>query len=172
VSWIKDAVPSKAQGQALWIAGMARSPRTSRITPPGSTSAHHFRTCGLRGAKGASDIGLRNAGAAARHGGESFASIKWAGPFLSLTPAPPPCSAMNSTSADSRAVADREGKLRQQVLARAIGHVDPGFGVFSTKQRRACTGRSPRTGDDVLVTEKHMPAFRTGKEVCELLNRR
>jgi integration host factor subunit beta len=47
-----------------------------------------------------------------------------------------------------------------------------GFGVFLTKQRRARTGRNPRTGDNILVTEKHVPAFRTGKEVHELLNRR
>ena len=30
----------------------------------------------------------------------------------------------------------------------------------------------PRTGDNILVTEKHVPAFRTGKEVRDLLNRR
>ena len=47
-----------------------------------------------------------------------------------------------------------------------------GFGVFLTKQRRARTGRNPRTGDNILVTEKYLPAFRTGKEVHELLNRR
>ena len=46
-----------------------------------------------------------------------------------------------------------------------------GFGVFSTKQRRARTGRNPRSGDSVLVTEKHVPAFKTSKEVRELLNR-
>ena len=45
-----------------------------------------------------------------------------------------------------------------------------GFGIFSTKRRRARTGRNPRTGDNVVVTEKHVPAFRTGKEVHELLN--
>ena len=47
-----------------------------------------------------------------------------------------------------------------------------GFGVFLTKQRRARTGRNPRSGDSVQVTEKHVPAFKTGKEVRELLNRR
>jgi len=46
-----------------------------------------------------------------------------------------------------------------------------GFGVFSTKRRRARTGHNPLTGDNVLVTEKHVPTFRTGKEVHELLNR-
>jgi integration host factor subunit beta len=35
-----------------------------------------------------------------------------------------------------------------------------GFGVFSTKQRRARTGRNPRTGDNVLVIEKHVPLGR------------
>ena len=47
-----------------------------------------------------------------------------------------------------------------------------GFEVFSTKRRRAGTGRNPLTGDNILVTEKHVPAFRTGKEVRDLLNRR
>jgi integration host factor subunit beta len=46
-----------------------------------------------------------------------------------------------------------------------------GFGVFLTKQRRARTGRNPRTGDNILMTEKHVLAFRTGKTVHELLNR-
>ena len=32
-----------------------------------------------------------------------------------------------------------------------------GFGVFLTKQRRAHTGRNPRTGDNILVTKKHVP---------------
>ena len=47
-----------------------------------------------------------------------------------------------------------------------------GFGVFLTKQRRARTGRNPRSGDSLQVTEKHVPALKTGKEVRELLNRR
>ena len=47
-----------------------------------------------------------------------------------------------------------------------------GFGVFLIKQRRARTGRNPRTGDNIPVTEKHVPVFRTGKEVHEPLNRR
>jgi integration host factor subunit beta len=46
-----------------------------------------------------------------------------------------------------------------------------GFGVFSTERRRARTGRNPRSGDSVLVTEKHVPASKTSKEVRKLLNR-
>ena len=44
-----------------------------------------LRTHRLRGAKGASDIGLRNAGAAARHGGV-LCERQVGGPLLSLTP--------------------------------------------------------------------------------------
>ena len=45
-----------------------------------------------------------------------------------------------------------------------------GFGAFSTKQRLARTGRNPRTGDKVPVTEKLVPFFKTGKEMRERLN--
>ena len=46
-----------------------------------------------------------------------------------------------------------------------------GFGAFSTKQRQARIGRNPRTGDKVPVMEKHVPFFKTGKEMRERLNR-
>jgi integration host factor subunit beta len=45
-----------------------------------------------------------------------------------------------------------------------------GFGAFSIKQREARTGRNPRTGDSVAVTEKHVPFFKTGKQLREKLN--
>jgi integration host factor subunit beta len=45
-----------------------------------------------------------------------------------------------------------------------------GFGAFSVKQRGARTGRNPRTGQAVSVTEKHIPYFKTGKELRERLN--
>jgi integration host factor subunit beta len=47
-----------------------------------------------------------------------------------------------------------------------------GFGAFSVKQRPARTGRNPRTGEQVKVTEKVVPYFKTGKEMRERLNRR
>ena len=45
-----------------------------------------------------------------------------------------------------------------------------GFGAFSTRERQARTGRNPRTGDKVTVTEKRAPFFKTGKEMRERLN--
>jgi integration host factor subunit beta len=47
-----------------------------------------------------------------------------------------------------------------------------GFGAFSVKQRPARLGRNPRTGEQVKVTEKVVPYFKTGKEMRERLNRR
>lgn len=45
-----------------------------------------------------------------------------------------------------------------------------GFGAFSVKQRDARTGRNPRTGKSVAVTEKHVPFFKTGKLLRDRLN--
>ena len=45
-----------------------------------------------------------------------------------------------------------------------------GFGAFSVKSRPARTGRNPRTGEQVTVTEKHVPFFKTGKDMRERLN--
>ena len=45
-----------------------------------------------------------------------------------------------------------------------------GFGAFSAKQRRARTGRNPRTGEQVSVDQKVAPAFKTGKELRLRLN--
>jgi integration host factor subunit beta len=45
-----------------------------------------------------------------------------------------------------------------------------GFGAFSIKQRPARTGRNPRTGVHVVVDQKCVPFFKTGKEMRERLN--
>ncbi len=42
-----------------------------------------------------------------------------------------------------------------------------GFGAFSVRHRPARTGRNPRTGEPVEVKEKHVPFFKTGKELRE-----
>jgi integration host factor subunit beta len=45
-----------------------------------------------------------------------------------------------------------------------------GFGAFSVKHREARQGRNPRTGDSVRVEEKHIPFFKTGKQLRDRLN--
>jgi integration host factor subunit beta len=45
-----------------------------------------------------------------------------------------------------------------------------GFGAFSVKKRDARTGRNPRTGVAVAVSEKVVPFFKAGKDLRERLN--
>ena len=45
-----------------------------------------------------------------------------------------------------------------------------GFGAFSVKKRGSRKGRNPRTGESVLVEEKHVPFFKTGKLLRDRLN--
>jgi integration host factor subunit beta len=59
-------------------------------------------------------------------------------------------------------------------IAAALGRGDRvelrGFGAFSVKRRDARIGRNPRTGDSVQVAEKHIPFFKTGKQLRDRLN--
>ncbi|HEX9647333.1 MAG TPA: integration host factor subunit beta [Alphaproteobacteria bacterium] len=46
-----------------------------------------------------------------------------------------------------------------------------GFGAFSVKDRASRVGRNPRSGAAVRVPEKHVPYFKSGKELRERVNR-
>lgn len=46
-----------------------------------------------------------------------------------------------------------------------------GFGAFSVKKRDSRTGRNPRTGEQVAVSQKKVPYFKTGKDLRDRLNR-
>jgi integration host factor subunit beta len=45
-----------------------------------------------------------------------------------------------------------------------------GFGALSVRSREARAGRNPRTGAPVEVRAKHVPFFKSGKELRERLN--
>ena len=45
-----------------------------------------------------------------------------------------------------------------------------GFGSFSITRRPPRQGRNPRTGESVDVRAKHVPFFKSGKELRERLN--
>ncbi|MBW7922222.1 MAG: integration host factor subunit beta [Rubellimicrobium sp.] len=47
-----------------------------------------------------------------------------------------------------------------------------GFGAFSVKHREGRIGRNPRTGAQVVVEEKAVPFFKTGKLLRDRLNER
>ena len=42
-----------------------------------------------------------------------------------------------------------------------------GFGSFSLHYRASRVGRNPKTGDAVVVPEKHVPHFKPGKDLRE-----
>jgi integration host factor subunit beta len=56
-------------------------------------------------------------------------------------------------------------------LSRGVRVEIRGFGVFSVRNRRARTGRNPRSGASVVVSQKFFPFFRAGKEMHQRLNR-
>ena len=42
-----------------------------------------------------------------------------------------------------------------------------GFGSFMVKEYKGYTGRNPKTGEQISVTDKKLPFFKTGKELKE-----
>ena len=45
-----------------------------------------------------------------------------------------------------------------------------GFGVFSTRTRKARTARNPKTGESVMVGQKSVPFFKAGKNLKKRIN--
>ncbi|WP_088321937.1 HU family DNA-binding protein [Bacillus cereus] len=42
-----------------------------------------------------------------------------------------------------------------------------GFGTFEVRERSACTGRNPQTGEEMQIAPSKAPAFKAGKELKE-----
>ena len=45
-----------------------------------------------------------------------------------------------------------------------------GFGTFSVKDRKARTGRNPKTGDELQIPASRVPHFKAGKGLKDRLN--
>ncbi|MEK9671648.1 MAG: HU family DNA-binding protein [Rhodospirillaceae bacterium] len=45
-----------------------------------------------------------------------------------------------------------------------------GFGTFSVAQRRASTGRNPRTGETIQIPASKQPKFKAGKGLKDSVN--
>jgi len=46
-----------------------------------------------------------------------------------------------------------------------------GFGNFKLRSRKARKARNPKTGEAVEVAPKHVPYFKVGKELREMINK-
>ena len=45
-----------------------------------------------------------------------------------------------------------------------------GFGTFSVANRKARTGRNPRTGEDIAIKASKQPKFKAGQVLKDLVN--
>ena len=57
------------------------------------------------------------------------------------------------------------GSLRGGNEVRLIG-----FGTFSVAQRKATTGRNPRTGEPIQIAARRQAKFKAGKALKEVVN--
>ena len=67
--------------------------------------------------------------------------------------------------------ADYAVKMMIDAMSDALARGDRieirGFGSFALNYRPPRVGRNPKSGDKVLVPEKHVPHFKAGKELRE-----
>jgi len=56
-------------------------------------------------------------------------------------------------------------------IKEALGHGEKvtmvGFGTFASAERKATTGKNPRTGEKLLIEAKYVAKFSPGKELKE-----
>jgi DNA-binding protein HU-beta len=61
------------------------------------------------------------------------------------------------------------------IIAKALDSGDKvalaGFGTFETRQRKARTGRNPKTGEVIQIAARKSPAFHAGKTLKDEINR-
>ena len=57
------------------------------------------------------------------------------------------------------------GTLKSKGEVRIVG-----FGTFSTAERKATTGRNPRTGEALQIAASTQPKFKAGKGLKEAVN--
>lgn len=73
----------------------------------------------------------------------------------------------NLSKADAQRAVDALFNADNGVIAQALKRGDrvqiTGFGTFETRQRKARTGRNPRTGQEIKIAASNSPSFRAGK---------
>lgn len=61
-----------------------------------------------------------------------------------------------------------------ETISGALGKGDEvrlvGFGTFSVSQRKASTGRNPRTGEPMSIAASSQPKFKAGKGLKDTVN--
>lgn len=79
------------------------------------------------------------------------------------------------TKADAQRAIDALFNTKDGILTRALKKGDrvqiTGFGTFETRQRKARTGRNPRTGEEIRIGPTTSPSFRAGKALKDAVKK-
>lgn len=83
-------------------------------------------------------------------------------------------SLMSKLGSVSKADAERALNLVTESINNALGSGKSvnlvGFGSFHVKNRKARTGRNPRTGESIQIKSYNQPLFRAGKKMKDCCN--
>lgn len=79
------------------------------------------------------------------------------------------------TKADAQRAIDALFNTKDGILTGALKKGDrvqiTGFGTFETRQRKARTGRNPRTGEEIRIGPTTSPSFRAGKALKDAVKK-
>lgn len=79
------------------------------------------------------------------------------------------------TKADAQRAIDALFNTKDGILTGALKKGDrvqiTGFGTFETRQRKARTGRNPRTGEEIKIGPTTSPSFRAGKALKDAVKK-
>lgn len=78
------------------------------------------------------------------------------------------------TSGLTKADADKALDVTLEAITEALKSGDDvriiGFGSFSVSERKAKTGRNPRTGEEIQIAASKQPKFKAGKGLKDAVN--
>ncbi|WP_020395833.1 HU family DNA-binding protein [Thiolinea disciformis] len=82
--------------------------------------------------------------------------------------------AVSAKSGLTKADSDRAFKAMVDVVTEALAKGDQvsliGFGTFLVRERKARTGRNPRTNETIKIDAAKIPAFKAGKALKDAVN--
>lgn len=79
------------------------------------------------------------------------------------------------TKAEAQRALDALFSPKDGIMTRALKSGDriqiTGFGTFETRERKARTGRNPRTGKEIKIGATKTPSFRPGKALKDAIKK-
>lgn len=79
------------------------------------------------------------------------------------------------TKADAQRTIDALFGTKDGVITKTLKQGDrvqiTGFGTFETRERKARTGRNPRTGEEIKIGPTTSPSFRPGKALKDAVKK-